>query len=75
MQLKFKVGDRVEVIGALAKVFAGENGTILEIIQARPDPQQTIYRIAFNEKHIRMTGLYLKLVSLNSTRQAMCSSF
>jgi hypothetical protein len=72
--MQFKVDDRVEVIGALAKLFAGENGTILEIVQARPDPLQTIYRIAFNEKHVRMTGRYLKLVSVKSP-SAMCSSF
>ena len=74
MRTSFKVGDRVEVTGELAKLF-GESGTVLEVVMVRPnEPDYTVYRIAFNDKHVRMIGLYLRSAAAPAKTPQVCPS-
>ena len=61
MQTGFKAGDRVKAKGEIAGLFKDETGTIIDVVVSRDDNSDyNVYRVAFNEKHVRMIGLYLR---------------
>lgn len=70
MEKSFEVGDRVIVTGQPSVLFAGETGTILDVTMRREDnATYNVYWVAFQQKRVRMIGLYLKSVHALEARQ------